>query len=177
MSEAFQARFYDHAPLDVEESRKQNREVYHDSKLLCELVSKGKSKESISKPATDELKERFPRAWAEYCGKAYDDGSTELSMLKFDLGRVQELKAMGIRSVEDLADVSDAQIQNVREGYKMRKTAQDFLEGQRLAGQVSMSDFEAMKAQIEELQKANEALQKPKRGRPRKEDEDASGTV
>lgn len=172
--EHLNARFYEHPQLNVIESRKDGVERY-DTVLMVELKTAGARGESISKVATEDHKERFPRAWAEFQGETYDNPGTDLKVLGFEVGRVRELNAQGIYTVEDLAQVSDGNIQRMREGFQMKKKATQFLEGQQLSQQVSLDEFNAMQQQIEALQAQLAQTQvKRKPGRPPKNESNAS---
>jgi hypothetical protein len=94
---------------------------------------------------------------------------------------VKALTPANIRSVEDLAQMEDSAIsklaiQNLR---RLRQDARAFLEAQKSTAQVSgevvklRNENEALKARVDELIKAVEALaddepEKPRRGRPPK---------
>lgn len=173
--EHLHARFYKHPVLNVVESRKDKENRYGDDVIMVELTTKGARGESISKIATDEHKEAFPRAWAEFNGEAYEHAGTELKVLDFSLGRIKELNALGIYTVEELAQVSDGNIARLREGNQLKNKAVKFLEGQQLSQMVSMDEFQAMQQQLEEMKaQLNKEQEKPRRGRPPKHESNAS---
>jgi len=95
--------------------------------------------------------------------------------------QVHELRKHGIRTVEDVRDMSDGQVPkiNLPDVRLLRSQARLFLEAQESTETARrMAEQEAQMAtmheQMEEMRAALAAAQeKPKRGRPRKQTEDA----
>jgi len=182
MAEHLQARFYDHATLNVSESEIKGTKIFDDV-VMIELTVRG-ARESISYVATEEHKAEYPEAWALYSGERFTGNhGTPLNVLGegFTMARVKEFEAMHIRSVEQLALVSDANIMRLREGLKAKHLAVTYLEGQKLAQQnVSMDQFHDMRRMIEELKEQNEQLalnQRLKPGRKVRDGEDAQAVM
>ncbi len=165
------ARFYNHAALNVAESKESGTKIYDDL-VMVELSVKGSKGESISYVATDEHKKNFPQAWAEYKGESFTGNSgTPLAVLgeHFTLARQMEMKGLGIYSVEDLAGINDVDAIKIREGLKAKHLANKYLEGQALAKQdVTIEQVADLQRRLAELEMQNELLaanQKQKPGR------------
>lgn len=84
--------------------------------------------------------------------------------------QVQALNAQGIRTVEDVAEMSDNVVDRVRlpNVRKLRGAAQEYLASRDNAEMAT--DLAAAKAEIEAMRAELAAMQKPKRGRPPKAD-------
>lgn len=153
------AQFGSVAALDIPKSKEADEPVYRQVPAVqVKVIGSSDISTHALKPAnTSSFIARFPEAWAAYEGKASDVDGTPLDALEIDHTRSVKLKAAGVRSLEQLAEMSDATCANLGFGFrKLRTEAQDFLKN------------EAPK--VVELPK--------KRGRPRKVvDNDASNDL
>lgn len=162
--EHLRARFYDHPKLNVANSEQSGHASYEDV-VMVELTVIGAKNESVSKVATDELKQRFPREWAEYNGERFNDANaTPLTVIDgFTPARIKEFEGLGIRSVQELANVADGNIMKVREGLALKQAAVKWLEGAELAKrEVTVDQIEELQdrvSQFEEMQKRLTALE------------------
>lgn len=171
-TEHLHARFYDHPKLNVEESTKAGHKVY-DSVLMVELKVKGERGESVSKLVVDETngvdeteyyKAAFPGAWAQYKGTGGGDfvSGTLLKALGLEIGKQTELEQLGIRTVEDLADMADSACMKMRDGLTTKGKAIKFLDAQKLSEQGNIVDMmQEMRNQLDDLKAENEALKNP----------------
>lgn len=142
-------RFIDVETVNAAKSREENREV---KMLRTALESKVAGSHDVScqlvKPFNEsQLKKRFPQAWAHYEAQkrrppeeieaernapiilGADTVGTALHKADF-LGRAQmeKLAVQGFSTIEQLADMSDTQCQNIGHGaVTWRKKAQEFL--------------------------------------------------
>lgn len=173
------ARFYDHPMLNVEESRKAGIAVY-DTVLMVELRNRGERGESFSTlvkgadvDKVEYYKAAFPSAWAKYKGGG-DGGvisGTAIQLLGLEVGEIQMLEGLEVRSIEDLANLNDTTTQKIRGGLSMKAKAATWLENRKAlqSGNV-MQELAKMQARIAELEEENSALAEKRRpGRPRKE--------
>lgn len=109
-----------------------------------------------------------------------DDGMALQAWPGVNDAQVAELRKHSIRTVEDLAAITDAQIQKIQlpDVRGLRRQAQTYLGSQGAADMAKkLADQEAamqaMQEQLEELRR-EKAEEKPKRGRPRKEATEAA---
>lgn len=131
----------------------------------------------------DHHKRRFPRHWAhfqQYQNAAPVMGTPLAEWAAVSRSQADNLKVVGVMTVEQLADLTDAQIQRIgMGGEQLRRKAQAWLkQAQEGAGALAsagrMSELEEsnkmLQAQVAELMAAMNA---PRRGRPPKEQEAA----
>lgn len=168
-TEHLHARFYDHPKLNVEESKRTGHKVY-DTVLMVELKVKGERGESVSKLVKDETNEvdnteyysvAFPGAWAQFRGTGGGEfvSGTLLKALDLPIGKRTELEQLGIRTVEELAEMSDASCMKMRDGLTTKAKAIKFLEAQKLQKDGNIVDMlESMKSRLEELEEENRRL-------------------
>ena len=130
----------------------------------------------IRRPATDRDKERFFKHWESYeRGMNQDGGGTPLENFPpLDEGRRMELRAMNIFTVEQLAKLTDSVLARVgMDARLLREKAQLFVEKENAPAKAREMEEQnkALQAQLASLAEQVQALQeKPKRGRPRKDD-------
>ena len=170
------AQFYYHPLLNGAKSLEAGREVFVDTPYVLILV-KGQSKTEVRRKALDEDKVRFSQAW-----KAFQEGKetaitgTPLeNMHGLMPSQIQELKSMYIRTVEDLAGMSDLATQKYGHGgVDLRKKAQAFIEHNNVEVMELKAQIASLKSTVNELTAKldpkitdiQDAL--GKRGRPRK---------
>lgn len=176
------ARFYDHPQLNIDESKKLGHKVY-DTVTMVELRNRGERGESVSKlvkgrdvDETEYYKAAFPGAWAKYKGGG-DGGfvsGTLLKALDIEVGEIQMLEGMDIRTVEQLAGIADSAASKIRGGLTLKSKAMKFLEIQKHAKNGDIIDMmKSLEAKVEALEQENQKLQenqKKRPGRPKKED-------
>lgn len=165
------ATFFLHPIIDGFKSKEAGREIYTEVPYILILV-KGQNKTEVRRKATDEDKRRFPREWRAFEeGKANPITGTPLESLNLATGIIQELKHLNIRTVEDVADMSDLTIQKIGiGGVEMRNQAQAFLSKNSVKVLELTQMVEAQAKQIAELKAMIENKVEPiKRGRPRKD--------
>ena len=145
------ARFYIHPALQGDESAKAGRQIYKDV-VYVEIFIKGAMKSTFSRPMREGDKEDFPSSW-----KAFRDNNEEMTEgtpLKFlpGIGPSAELefKAMGIRTIEDLANLAEMAIDNIRGGRTLKKKAIAYLAAAEVQGEPEPEDdpvdIEALKS-------------------------------
>lgn len=131
-------RFYNHAQLQVKQSKTQDHAVYKEV-LMIELKTKGVRGESISVLITDDNREyycdQFPGSWADYNGEVTgrSRSGTKLDVLELGVAADKEWNGLGIDSVEDLANITDGAAMKIRQGLNMKNAAMKYLDGQALA--------------------------------------------
>ena len=170
------AQFYFHPLLNGAKSLEAGREVFVDTPYILILI-KGQSKTEVRRKAMDEDKTRFPNAWRAFQeGKENAVTGTPLeNMHGMTLSQIQELKAMHIRTVEDLAGMSDMGAQKFGHGgVDLRKKAQAFIEHNNVEVMDLKAQVASLLAKVETLTamldpKITDIQDAPgKRGRPRK---------
>lgn len=195
-------RFYSKPLQDNFRSEQEGRPIFVDTDMV-RITTPGDSLSIIDTIATDHYRKRFPRQWDFYVSKKQGDqvlvGRTPLSSWpKLSPAQVEELRHLKFYSVEDVANASDAALQNVgmiagMGGHAFREAAQVYLrvakdasvasrmEQENAALRAEMAEMRAqMQSQFAALAKQTEAIppvETPKEqeqvprgpGRPRKE--------
>jgi hypothetical protein len=135
---------------------------------------------------TEEIKQRFPQEYKNWTDSKNNDfvSGTPLSDWEMiDGGMVQEMASAGVRSVENLAAISDSNISRFMNGHLWRKKAQMWLEDNKINGPTKLLEAKN-KELMARLEKLEALIQngsvnpldgermdemKKSRGRPRKE--------
>jgi len=162
------ARFFFHMmpTLEFVEDEKGRTQKIHGKKeeIYINIRAKG-SKENHSRRMVEEDKYRFPRAWAEFEGQNSPIDGTPLRSLPFiSPGQVDELQAVDIKTVEDLANLQESQIVNIRKGRFIQKQAKAYLAAMDVKEDVEEDDQPVLEKYDDVVQ---DAIPK-KRGRPKK---------
>lgn len=120
-------------PIKMEHASQQaGRPVFEDQEFVTTLIP-GDRNASPHERVTDTHRERWPEEYAAFKAGQEPPLSgtplTEWPTSKMTPSKVQELAYFNIRTVEDLASVTDAALQKMGMGsYELRATAQKFLE-------------------------------------------------
>ncbi|GAC1514498.1 MAG: hypothetical protein NVS1B16_07180 [Pseudarthrobacter sp.] len=168
---------------DAEASKSAGRPIYRDQPFITIRVP-GDKDNVVDRPVWDDPSHmmsdtsRFAQQWARYkAGKQDDIGTgTPLSMWPpINKAQVEELAYLKVKTVEQLAGVSDGNLQKMGPGYlELRKRAVDFLEAAKGSAHVDAmrgelekrdSDIAALRAQLAQL---GEEFSKQKQGQGRK---------
>ena len=134
--------FYRKAVHNPFKSNEAGRPIY-DEKDFAKIMIPGDKYSSVDTAVTMEHKQRFPQQWARYqAGQEQSAIGTPLEMWpQITVGLVATLKAAGIRTVEQLAELSDANAQSIMGNHELRRRAKTFLEA--AAGEAANAKLEA----------------------------------
>lgn len=127
-SSGLAVRFYEHVELQTLESEKQGRPIGKGYDYV-EIITPG-GKSIVRRRATIADQQRFPRHWAAFKAKEATpiSGTPLESWPALDTTTIWELKALHILSVDQLANLSDMQCQNIRgRGLTLREKARNWL--------------------------------------------------
>lgn len=110
-------RFFQKACKNNFKSEREKKAVY-DTKDYVEILTPGDRLNTIIREVQDKDKARWPEHWAAYkAGRELAVVGTPLEMWPMvDVGQVETLKQWNVRSVEDLAQLSDANVQKIGMG-------------------------------------------------------------
>lgn len=117
------AEFRMHAVIDGPATKEAGRTIKRDVPYI-KIIQPGESRLSIyDQPATDEDTARFPRQWAAFkAGQSQETKGTPLDLLFPESPAIVEnLKAVSIRTVEQLAALPDTGLQNIGMGARQWK--------------------------------------------------------
>ena len=161
------ARFYIHPSLKSGTAKSSS--AIYDDEIYAEIFIKGSTNTSYGRPKKDQDEIDFKEEWEAYVNNCdYVSSGTPLSALP-TIGPSAEmnLNAKGIKSVEDLAGLSDAIVIGGERGMlELRNRAQAYLDALNPERAKERDILEnAQKATIEELQRMVKELQGAKKTR------------
>lgn len=155
-------KFYSKPLQDNYQTEQQGRPIFVDTDMV-RITTPGDSLSVIDTIATEHYRKRFPRQWDFYVSKKEGDqmtvGRTPLSAWsKLSAAQVEELRHLKFYSVEDVANASDAALQNVgmiagMGGHAFRDAAQTYLRVAKDATVASRMEQEnaALRAEMEAM--------------------------
>lgn len=143
------ARFYMHPQQDEEKSAAAGRPIFEETEFV-EIIAAGNQTSIIRRPARQMDKQRFQRQYEAFKAGAGDsDFGTILSEVPWvTRSQVEELSYLRIRTLEQLAHVSDAECGKHVGLYELKSKAQKALAAAEGA------------APLTELEQENKALKK-----------------
>ena len=150
--------------LDDFKSQEAGRPIYDEEDHITTRIPGDKLATSVAK-VRDSHKRRFPTQWAAYQnGQAQSQTGTPLEVWpQMTVGTVATLKASGISTVEQLAEMTDSNGQSIMGFHDLKRKAVAFLEAakgeavnNKMAAELSKRDeeIEALKAQMAALMEA-----------------------
>jgi hypothetical protein len=162
-------QFYSRPVQDSIASAEAKRPIFVDADFVKIMVP-GDKRTVIDRMASDEDKQRFPQHFARYkAGQAEQTVGTPLDMLPgMTAGKVEEYKHFGIKTIEMLAEASDSVGQQFMQFNADKNRAKGYLALATDNAAVKEVDArlskenEAMKAQLESMQKKFDDLLKAK---------------
>ena len=170
--------FYTRAVEDKEATLKQGRPMFRDVAYVQILVP-GNNKDIMDRAVKEEDKQRWPRQWA-----AYQNGQEQVlegtPLGEWPLMRpaqIAQLNAVNIRTVEQIADASDAAMQGIGMGAReLKAKAKAYLASAKdsKGAEALQDEVVTLKAEVERLTAENAELQKNQKkspGRPPKNEE------
>ncbi len=141
-------KFETRAIKDHRASRDEGRDIYKDVPFVTIQV-KGQDKQVVCRKAKDEDKRRFPDEWDAYQRESQETitGTPVDKLGNISPAQVASLKAANIRTVEELASVSDEVLRNLGMGARnLQAEAKAMLEDE------SGKELEALKQQVRKLE-------------------------
>lgn len=161
--------FYRDAVQNNFKSAEAGRPIF-DEKDFVRIQTPGDTRTVIARVASDQDKQRFPRAWDAFSRglEIAEQGTPLEEWPQVTRSQVKELKHVNITTVESLASVSDGNIQRLGPGYhQLRERAKQFLESADADAAATewAREREAMQERIRLLEEANEALKAENAGK------------
>lgn len=169
---ALLVRFY-------EKAYRVTRDELVDGKLVPRIAFEKRERVAIRVPGDktleahhdvdDAIKARFPRQYAAWKSGAEQETAGGWPLEKWpemDVAQIEELRTKGVRTVEQFAGMSDANLSKLGPGWRpLRQAAQDFLEAAKSAAPLTRlrEENEALKARLEALEKGLQE-RKPSKG-------------
>ena len=172
MDKKLVVNFYVRAVQNTFKTAQEGRPIFDESEFV-RIIIPGDTKTIIDTKVTAEYRHRFQDKYERFQkGMAQAQSGTPLEVWpQMTVGQVAELKATGITTVEQLAELSDTNAQKFMGSFQLRQKAQAFLEAaagdaanSKLAAELEKRDVEiaALKAQMEQILKAKVKPDSPK---------------
>lgn len=178
--ERLHVTFYKAAVESAELSKKEGRKIFEDHDFI-RIAIPGDQHNQINTFATDDYKRRFPIDYKRFVEKAGDGvvGTPINLMPGLSPSMIAELKAMNVRTVEDLAELSDStRIMGVQD---LKRKAKAFLDISRAEAIATKSEetnnrikeqelkLAQREAELDVLKKQVEALQEVQKKKKKEE--------
>jgi hypothetical protein len=155
--------FYQRAILNSHASAKEGRPI-HETRDFIRISIPGNKLTSIDTLVTDEYKRRFHRQWAMYKDNVQEveRGTFINEWREIGLATAADLVALNIRTVEQLATISDESVSRIPGGVHLREKARKYLEASESAAVATrlVEEKEAQEAIISDLQEQIAELRK-----------------
>ncbi len=142
-------KFFTHPLENREKSLEAGRPIFIDAEFINIMVPGDKSN-VIIRQVREKDKERFPRQYAAYRNQEEEliEG-TPLEQWGFlTAARCEEMKFFNIRTVEQLANLSDANAQKFMGVQRLKKSAQEYLEAKKTDAPVLQLQEELAKRDV-----------------------------
>lgn len=169
-------RFFNHPKRDAEASVEAGRPIFHDTEYVSIMVP-GDKTSIVERPADVRDRERFPKHYAAFKNNDEEilDGTPLEAWPGLARSEVEELRYFNIRTVEQLANVSDVHAQKFLGINTLRRRAEAFLEASagNAATEKLAAELEIRDNQIAALTQAVEELKATISARPQQEDLEA----
>ncbi len=154
-------RFHTHPKQSKSKTAEAGRPIFVDTEYVTIMVP-GDKTSIVSRPAYDRDKQRFAKQYAAFKNNQDDVlvGTPLEQWPGIKRSQVEEMKYFNIRTVEQLADLSDTHSQQFMGVNELKKRAQAFLAAaednaanEKLAAELAIRDDEitALKQAVEEL--------------------------
>ena len=164
--ETLLVKFYSHPRMDQTKSAEAGRPIYKDTDYI-QIMTPGNKDSIVIRPVTEIDRNRFPEHYRKYKARE-DQEAIEGTLLSewpaVTRGQVAELQYLNIRTVEQLANVSDANSQNVMGIQILRQKAQNYLETSER--QAAADTIAALQARLDALENSTVAADVPRETSP-----------
>lgn len=156
------ARFHNVAVQDKAKSLEEGRPIFVD-KPYVEIRTPGDKSTVINRPVRDSDLAAFPQQWAAFSqgNEQVDSGTPLAEWPAVTRSQVEELAYFSVKTVEQLAGMSDTNIQKFRALTSLRQSARDYIESAKInaPAQQMREENEQLKGQMQVLQQQIQELQ------------------
>lgn len=158
MDQRLLVRFYLHPHLQREETAQEGRPIYKDREYV-EILQPGNKDSIVQRPATVQDKQRFQVQYQAFKNNEQEvlKGTPLEQWGGLTRSQVEELRFFNVRTVEQLADMTDGNAQGFMGINQLRQRAQEFLGRQ--STEKRDEEMEALRQQNAQMQAAITELQ------------------
>lgn len=173
--ETLLVRFYTHPKKNLVRSQEEGRPIFEDTTYV-EIMQPGNKDSIVRRPASPRDKQRFAEHYRRFEARM-DDDHVEGTLLSewpaISRAQCEELKYLNIRTVEQLAGMSDSNAQNIMGIQNLKAKAKQYMESAK--DNALAEKFAELERQNAELREQMASMQAPKkRGRPSKAEQEAA---
>ena len=166
LDEQLLVKFFTKAKQDATETKVQGRPIFKDIEYI-DIKVPGDRHTGVCRPARERDKARFPRHYKSYKDRIegdYVEGTPLMEWAAITRSRAEELSYFNVKTVEQLANMSDVNAQNFMGINELKRKAKDWLEAiNEGLGQAELqAELTKRDAQISTLQAQVAQLLKPK---------------
>ena len=154
-------RFFYKEKQDNAKSLEAGRPIFTEIEFV-EIRVAGKRDPQACRPATFADKKRFPRHYTAFKDRIAmpEEGTPLAEWPQIARSQVEELSFLGVKTVEQLINISDTHISNFMGGHSLKRKAAEWLEKANSAADLAdkealMDEVATLKAQMAELLAAN----------------------
>jgi hypothetical protein len=165
-------KFFYKTRQDFAESKKQGRPIFKEVEYI-DIKVPGDRNCCVCRPARDADRTRFPKHYEAFKNRtaAPETGTPLAEWAKIPRSAVEQLAFANVKTVEQLAALSDTYTGQIHGGNSYKRMAQEYLkrvEEEKAVGDVSAlkEENEDLKAKLEELMKKVDDLTKKKKKKP-----------
>lgn len=158
-------KFYIEPKQNKAKSSEEGRPIFDDTEYVS-IAIPGNKTSVVIRPARSTDKERFPKHYAAFKERnqeEYISGTPLEAWTILSKSQVEELKFFNLRTIEQLAAMSDSNTQNMRGLGQLKVKAQMFLEA--AEGGAPLERLEARLEELENKQAMNDELLEAKDAR------------
>lgn len=123
-------RFFRKPRQDSAKSLEEGRPIFKELDYI-EIMQPGNKENIISRPVSARDKQRFQAVWARYSADPQGDqviGTPLSEWTALNMAQREELKHFNVMTVEQLANITDTNLQGFMGGQQLKQKAQAFLE-------------------------------------------------
>lgn len=139
---------FENRPFEIRSKDKEGNEVIeYEDRIFVRIMNRGDSKNVIERWLRDEDEKRWPEHLKAFRANTEPpvDGTPLSQFPALTPADIENCKRKHVRTVEDLASFPDIEIGKLRNGFRMREAAKQFLEYR--------NDVPSLVRQIEDLKK------------------------
>lgn len=157
MDEQLMVRFLHKEREDKTATLKEGRPIFKEVEYV-EIRVRGARDPQACRPATYADKQRFPRHYEAFQKRIElpESGTPLAQWPQINRSQVEEMAFLGVKTVEQLVELSDGHAAKFRNGYSLKRLAKEFMA---FSGETKMiAENDALKQRISDLENRLNAL-------------------
>ncbi len=159
-------KFFLHPRLNTTKSAELGRPIYEEQPYI-QIMQPGNKDSIVQRPASEMDKNRFAEHWRKYQSRETNEGVTGTLLEEWPgvtRSQCEELKYLNIRTVEQLANISDSNAQNIMGISLLKQKAAKYLEASK--DEATVNALNSANAEIDMLKSQMQQILAEKRDEP-----------